>query len=85
VTRIGNLFLAGEWVRTNINVTTMDGANQGGRQAANGVLAAAGSTAPKAPLWKLLVPPEFEAFRLVDSVNYRLGLPNAFDPDRMRP
>jgi uncharacterized protein with NAD-binding domain and iron-sulfur cluster len=85
VTRIRNFFLAGEWVRTNINVTTMDGANQGGRQAANGVLAASGSTAARAPLWKLLVPPEFEAFRLVDQVSYRLGLPNAFDPDRMRP
>jgi uncharacterized protein with NAD-binding domain and iron-sulfur cluster len=85
VTGIPNFFLGGEWVRTNINVTTMDGANQGGRQAANGVLEAAGSPAPRARLWKLLVPPEYEPFRRADQALWRAGQPNAFDPDRMRP
>jgi hypothetical protein len=41
-TAIDNLFLAGEWVKTNQNVTTMEGANEGGRYAANGVLLASG-------------------------------------------
>ncbi|MGH9009331.1 MAG: hydroxysqualene dehydroxylase, partial [Acidimicrobiia bacterium] len=50
VTAIPNFFLAGDWVRTHINVTTMDGANQGGRQAANGALAAAGSSEAPATL-----------------------------------
>lgn len=40
VTGIDNLFLAGEWVKTDQNVTTMEGANEGGRYAANGVLQA---------------------------------------------
>jgi uncharacterized protein with NAD-binding domain and iron-sulfur cluster len=84
-TRIGNLFLAGDWVRTNINVTTMDGANQGGRQAANAVLDAAGSIAPRARLWSLYVPPEFEPVRLIDRQLYALGQPNLFDPDHARP
>lgn len=35
-TGIDNLFLAGEWIKTDQNVTTMEGANEGGRYAANG-------------------------------------------------
>lgn len=84
-TEIPNLFLAGDWVRTNINVTTMDGANQGGRQAANALLDAAGSAAPHARLWPLYVPPEFEPFREVDRDLYRRGRPNAWDPDPVAP
>ncbi|MCA1845000.1 MAG: FAD-dependent oxidoreductase [Actinobacteria bacterium] len=85
VTAIPNFFLAGDWVRTHINVTTMDGANQGGRQAANGVLKAAGSSECPAELWPLYRPPEYEPYRLVDEVRYRQGLPNMFDPDQAAP
>jgi uncharacterized protein with NAD-binding domain and iron-sulfur cluster len=85
VSKIPNFFLAGEWVKTNICVTTMDGANQGGRQAANGVLAASGSSATAAELWPLYVPPEFEPFRDIDAELYALGQPNMFDPDRAAP
>ena len=46
-------------MRTNINVTTMEGANAGGRQAVNGLLDAAGSSAPRCTLRNLLVPAEF--------------------------
>jgi len=85
VTAIPNLFLAGDWVRTNINVTTMDGANQGGRRAANGVLAASGSSKPKAQLWNLHVPPEYEAFKRADQEAWKAGRPNVFDPDQAAP
>jgi uncharacterized protein with NAD-binding domain and iron-sulfur cluster len=84
-TAIPNLFLAGDWVRTNINVTTMDGANQGGRQAANALLDAAGSSAPRAQLSPLYVPPEFEPFRELDRARYSAGQPNVFDPDQAAP
>jgi uncharacterized protein with NAD-binding domain and iron-sulfur cluster len=84
-TGIPNFFLAGEWVRTNINVTTMDGANQGGRQAANALLDAAGSNAPRAELWPLYVPPEYEPFRNIDRELYQLGRPNLWDPDQAAP
>jgi uncharacterized protein with NAD-binding domain and iron-sulfur cluster len=84
-TGIPNFFLAGEWVRTNINVTTMDGANQGGRQAANALLDAAGSPASRAELWPLYVPPEYEPFRNIDRELYSLGRPNLWDPDQAVP
>ena len=79
VTRIPNLFLAGDWVRANINVTTMEGANAGGRQAVNGLLDAAGSSAPRCTLRNLLVPAEFTLAKTQDRLRYRLGLPNAYD------
>jgi len=85
VTAIPNFFLAGDWVRTHINVTTMDGANQGGRQAANGVLDAAGSKDGRATLWPLYEPPEYRPHKLIDRVRYQQGLPNMFDPDQAAP
>jgi uncharacterized protein with NAD-binding domain and iron-sulfur cluster len=85
VTAIPNLFLAGDWVRTHINVTTMDGANQGGRQAANGVLDAAGSNGGRATLWPLYEPPEYRPHKLIDRARYQQGLPNMFDPDQAAP
>jgi uncharacterized protein with NAD-binding domain and iron-sulfur cluster len=85
VTAIPNLFLAGDWVRTDINVTTMEGANASGRRAANGVLAAAGLRGDLVAVRPLYVPPEYEPFREADRARYRSGLPNAFDPDQASP
>jgi len=84
-TAIGNFFLAGDWVRTKINVTTMDGANQGGRSAANALLDAAGSSAPKAAIHGLHVPPEFELFKRIDRERYKARQPHLFDPDQAKP
>jgi hypothetical protein len=88
-TAIGNLFLAGDWVCTDINVTTMEGANEGARQAVNALLDAAGSVAPRCSLRGLCRPPEFENLKSVDRARYRessrisrQGL--AHSPDRLR-
>jgi uncharacterized protein with NAD-binding domain and iron-sulfur cluster len=78
-TGIGNLFLAGDWIRTHINVTTMEGANQGGRMAVNALLKASDSSEPACQLTPLFKPPEFEPFKAIDLQLYRLGLPNQFD------
>lgn len=78
-TAIPNLFFAGDWVKTNINVTTMEGANEGARQAVNALLDAAGSNAPRCSLTDLWVNRAFDLVRADDRVRYRLGLPNAFD------
>ncbi|MGH4007526.1 MAG: FAD-dependent oxidoreductase [Pseudonocardiaceae bacterium] len=81
MTAIRNLFLAGDWVRTDINVTTMEGANEGARQAVNALLDAAGSAAPRCSLRGLFRPPEFEHLKSVDSARYRAQQPNLFDID----
>jgi len=49
-TSIANLFLAADYVRCDINLATMEGANEAGRQAANAILERSGSRASKATL-----------------------------------
>ncbi len=79
VTGIPNLFLAADYVRNDIDLATMEGANEAGRAAANGILAAAGSSKSPAPIKTLWKPKELKLARDLDAVNYRLGLPNALD------
>jgi uncharacterized protein with NAD-binding domain and iron-sulfur cluster len=75
-TEIGNLFLAGDYVQTNIDLATMEGANESGRAAVNALLAAAGSNAQPARMYKLYRPPEFEELKRVDRARYAAGDPN---------
>jgi uncharacterized protein with NAD-binding domain and iron-sulfur cluster len=78
-TAIGNFFIAGDHVRTNIDLATMEGANESGRRVANAILAAAGSGAasvPVHPLWEL---PLLDPFKQVDRDRYRAGLPHIMD------
>lgn len=78
-TAIPNLFLAGDYLRTNVDLATMEGANEAGRQAANAILAASGSTKAPARIYGMYRPPEWEALKLVDKSLYKLGLRNTFD------
>ena len=64
--QIDNLFLAGEWVKTDQNVTTMEGANEGGRQAANGVLLASGYRGPMVKIVELFQAPWWVPFKAAD-------------------
>jgi uncharacterized protein with NAD-binding domain and iron-sulfur cluster len=84
-TAIQNLFLSGDWVRTNINLATMEGANEGARQAVNALLDAAGSIAPRCSLRGLFRPPEFEQLKSVDRARYRQQQPNLFDNKGLLP
>jgi len=79
VTGIDNLFLAGEWVKTDQNVTTMEGANEGGRQAANGVLLASNYRGSAVNIVPLFQAPWWKPFKANDRLRYRAKLPNAFD------
>lgn len=76
-TRIGNLFLAADYVRTYTDLATMEGANEAARRAVNGILSATGSAAPPCRLWPLHEPALFAPARLVDYVRWKLGLPHA--------
>ena len=78
-TKIPNLFLAGDYVQTNIDLATMEGANESGRAAVNALLDASGSKAEPAAMYKLYDPPEFEAAKAADRELLRAGQPNALD------
>jgi uncharacterized protein with NAD-binding domain and iron-sulfur cluster len=73
---IGNLFLASDYVRTNTNLATMEGANEAARRAVNGILAAAGSTAQPCGVWRLREPEVFEPLKRIDRCLFNLGLPH---------
>jgi hypothetical protein len=78
-TTIPNLFLASDYVRTNVDLATMEGANEAGRAAANAILHASGSAAAPASIGKLWQPRELDTVRATDALLYRAGLPNALD------
>jgi uncharacterized protein with NAD-binding domain and iron-sulfur cluster len=78
-TKVPNLFLAGDYVQTNVDLATMEGANESGRAAVNALLDASGSRASRVQMFTLYDPPEFEAAKAVDLQLYRAGQPNALD------
>jgi uncharacterized protein with NAD-binding domain and iron-sulfur cluster len=78
-TAIPNLFLAGDYVKTDIDLATMEGANESGRAATNAILDAADSNAQRATMYKLYDPPEFQAIKTIDALMYSRGLRNLFE------
>jgi uncharacterized protein with NAD-binding domain and iron-sulfur cluster len=78
-TRIPNLFLSGDYVRTDIDLATMEGANESARVATNAILESAGSRQERAETFRLYDPPEFVALKAVDARLFAAGLPNALD------
>ncbi|MEU2868794.1 FAD-dependent oxidoreductase [Streptomyces olivoreticuli] len=78
-TAIPNLFLCGDYVATDIDLATMEGANASARAAVNALLDEAGSGAERCAVIPLYRAPELELFRAKDELRHRLGLPNALD------
>jgi uncharacterized protein with NAD-binding domain and iron-sulfur cluster len=78
-TKIPNLFLSGDYVQTDVDLATMEGANESGRAAVNALLDASGSKKPHVQMFRLYDPPEWEAAKQADRELYRAGQPNAFD------
>ena len=78
-TKVANLFLAGDYVQTDIDLATMEGGNESGRAAVAALLHAAGSTAEPPQMYKLYEAPEFAAIKQVDAQRYKDGQPNALD------
>lgn len=73
VSRIPNLFLASDYVRTNTDLATMEGANEAARRAVNGILAATGSNAPTCQVWPLSEPMYFAPLKWIDKRRYDNG------------
>ena len=82
-TRIPNLFLAADFVRTHTDLATMEGANEAARRAVNAILAATGSRAEPCPVWKLREPPLLAPFRRLDELRWKLGRRPARPPVRV--
>ena len=72
-TAIPNLFLAADFVRTNTDLATMEGANEAARRAVNALLDAAGSDEKRCAVFDLDEPALLAPFRVVDGVLWELG------------
>ena len=55
-TRVPNLVLASDYVRTHTDLATMEGANEAARRAVNAILDADGSAAPRCAVFRLREP-----------------------------
>ncbi|WP_183094632.1 hydroxysqualene dehydroxylase [Nocardioides stalactiti] len=78
-TAIPNLFMAGDFCKTNIDLATMEGANESGRQAANAIAEEASAPGTPAKIYQLHRPKEWEALKIVDKQLYKAGQKNLFD------
>jgi uncharacterized protein with NAD-binding domain and iron-sulfur cluster len=78
-TSIPNLFLAADYVKVNVDLATMEGANEAGRQACNAILQATGSSATPASLGKLWQPSQLDPEFDEDAKRYAAGQPNLLD------
>ncbi|THE62970.1 FAD-binding protein [Salinadaptatus halalkaliphilus] len=74
-TAVENLSIAGDYVRTNTDLASMESAAEAGRRAANAILERHGYDDP-ARIWELQEPAVFEPFKRQDRLRYRLGLPH---------
>ncbi|MVN78125.1 FAD-dependent oxidoreductase [Hymenobacter sp. HMF4947] len=72
---IQNLFLASDYVRTNTDLATMEGANEAARRAVNGIIVATGSSAPLCQIWPLHEPDILAVLRWRDRQRFAQGLP----------
>jgi uncharacterized protein with NAD-binding domain and iron-sulfur cluster len=67
--------------RDDIDLATMEGANESGREAANEILRRSGSRAQPAAKFRLYDPSEYQAAKRADAELWRAGQPNALDHD----
>ena len=79
VSRIENLFLASDYVRTYTQLACMEGANEAARRAVNGILEQSDSPAAPCEVWPLEEPAIFAPFRALDRLAYAVGAPNPID------
>ena len=70
-TRIANLFLAADFVRTHTDLATMEGANEAARRAVNAILDQTGSRAARCGVWPLQEPPLFAAAKAADRLRWK--------------
>ncbi len=72
-TRIPNLFLASDYVKTYTDLATMEGANEAARRAVNGILRATRSHAARCKLWPLHTPWPLRLLRVADFLSLMIS------------
>nr|WP_245549830.1 FAD-dependent oxidoreductase [Gordonia effusa] len=78
-TEINNLFIGGDHVRSNIDLATMEGANESGRRVANGILDATDSSARRAKTYPLHEMALMDPLKDVDRARWHAHQPHIFD------
>ncbi len=74
-TRIPNLFLASDYVKTYTDLATMEGANEAARRAVNCIIDSSKKSVTKCKVWDLHEPWIFTLYRWRDNKRYEKGLP----------
>lgn len=72
---IPNLFFAADYVRTNTDLATMEGANEAARRAVNNIIDHSKLRVEKCEIWDMHEPLLLYPFRRYDLRRYRKGLP----------
>jgi 15-cis-phytoene desaturase len=79
-TRIPNLLLAADYVRTNTDIATMESANEAARRAVNAILLDSDSKETPCAVWELEEPDVFAPQRKLDELCFTRGLPHVLTP-----
>lgn len=74
-TQIPNLFLASDYVKTDVSLATMEGANEAARRAVNSIIDATGARAKYCEVYGLKEPWILGLYRRADRRRYERGLP----------
>jgi len=76
---IPNLFLAADYVRTTVDLASMEGANEAGRRAARGALRSFGMADGDVKLFGFETLQRFDRLRALDRGLHAVGMPHLFD------
>ena len=74
-THIHNLFLAADYIKTNTDLATMEGANEAARRAVNSIIDASDANVSYCRIWTLHEPYLFKIWRWVDAKRFAKGMP----------
>lgn len=74
---IKNLLLAGDYIKTDVKLATMESANESARLAVNVIFD--DDLLPAVPVWPLSEPPTLEPFKKLDQAYFDLGLDHPMD------
>ncbi|HLL23522.1 MAG TPA: FAD-dependent oxidoreductase, partial [Kofleriaceae bacterium] len=78
-TRVPNLVLAADYVRTQTDLASMEGACEAGRRATNAILERSGYPGARARLWPLTEPAVFARAKKLDAWFYKHGKRHLFE------